>query len=301
MKPLAALLLLLVACSSSSAGPAADAGASGNDAGAAAGAGCPNVARSSDGPTIHDADVTEASGIAQSSVNPGVFWIHNDSGDTARAFAIGADGAVLTKITFDAAKPTDIEDIAIENVDGGGSNLYLGDIGDNDLVRKQVVIHRIAEPKLDGTATLTVKSEKMRVTYPDGPHNAETLLFDHTTKDLYIVTKTASTSDVHRVGPFKANGTVTTEKVATLDIVLATGGEISRDGSRIAIRNYTLKGLVWPRQSGESIADAFARPPCTIPIAEETQGEAFAFSPDGKSFATISEGTTPTIHLGFFE
>lgn len=33
-------------------------------------------------------DIKEASGIVASRVNPGVLWVHNDSGDKARTFAM---------------------------------------------------------------------------------------------------------------------------------------------------------------------------------------------------------------------
>ena len=48
-------------------------------------------------------------------------------------------------------------------------------------------------------------SEKMTVVYADGPHDAETLLFDPSTKELLIATKSiGSGSAVHRVGPVAA-------------------------------------------------------------------------------------------------
>ena len=48
---------------------------------------------------LRDPRIVEASGLAVSRRHPGVLWTHNDSGDPARLFAVGADGrtrAVLT-------------------------------------------------------------------------------------------------------------------------------------------------------------------------------------------------------------
>ena len=41
----------------------------------------------------------EMSGIVPSRRYPGIFWVHNDSGDEARLFAIRADGSVTTDPT----------------------------------------------------------------------------------------------------------------------------------------------------------------------------------------------------------
>lgn len=262
---------------------------------------CPTAGKPTAFGKLGSTELEETSGLAVSSLNPDVYWAHNDSGDVARAFAISKDGKLLTTMTFDSAEPRDIEDMAIED-DGEKSYLYFGDIGDNDVVRTSLTIHRVEEPKLDGKTTLTVTSEKMTVKYADKAHNAETLLFDPTTKDLLIATKLqGGPTAFHRIGPFKAGKTVTTEEIAKVDFDLATGGEISRDGSLIALRGYQKSASLWVRQPGESLADALARRPCTLPLGTEKQGETFAFFPDGKGYVTVSEGVSADLHVTMFE
>lgn len=309
-----AALVVVVACGASSLTPApgggapdggtvAEGGGTGEvdggdeDGGRPAGA-CPSAGKTTAPGKVDAPEVDEASGIAASSINEGVFWVHNDSGDSARAFALGPDGKLRATLSFDGNQPRDIEDMAIEDDGAGTSFLYFGDIGDNDEVRTEIVIHRVAEPKLGGDAKLSATSEKMTVTYADGAHNAETLLFDPATKDLLIATKKpGGPSAVHRVGPFAAGQKVKTEKIAEVDVDLATGGEISRDGRSIAIRNYGRSAFVWTRGPGESVADALKRAPCKLPVATEQQGEAFAFLADGKGYVTISEGSSPELHV----
>ncbi len=250
--------------------------------------------------TVNAAAVAEASGVAVSTKNAGVYWVHNDSGDSARAFAINADGSLAATLAYDAAFPTDVEDMAIEDQGGGTSFLYFADFGDNPENRANIVIHRIAEPSVAGGGTITVTSEKMTVTYADGPHNAETLLFDPISKDLYIATKkTGGPSAIHRIGAFAA-GSATTTAVGSVPIALATGGEISRDGSIIAIRSYTT-AFVWKREAGETVAAALARAPCEYPMIGEPQGESLAFVPDGSGYVTLSEGASPPIRLHAFQ
>ncbi len=310
----AALVVVVVACGASSLTPAPGGGApdggtlaedggtggvggGGEDGGVPAGA-CPSAGKTAAAGKVDASEVDEASGIAASARNQGVFWVHNDSGDSARAFALGPDGKLLATLAFDGNQPRDIEDMAIEDDGAGASFLYFGDIGDNDEVREEIVIHRVAEPKLGGDAKLSATSEKMTVTYADGAHNAETLLFDPATKDLLVATKKlGGPSAIHRIGPFAAGQKVKTEKIAEVDVDLATGGEISRDGRLIAIRNYGRSAFVWMRGPGESVADAMKRTPCKLPVATEQQGEAFAFLPDGKGYVTISEGASPELHV----
>lgn len=307
---LAAFTALLIACGSSSLTPApstdaADGGTVDEDGGGGTdggGASCPSTGKIAVAGKVDSADVSETSGIVASAVNDGVFWVHNDSGDSARAFALAGDGKLLATLAFDTVKPRDIEDIAIEDDGPGKSFLYLGDIGDNDEVRTELTIHRVAEPKLGGDANLTATSEKMTVTYADGAHNAETLLFDPTTKDLLIATKKmGGPSAIHRIGKFSAGQKVKTEKIAEVDIDLATGGDISRDGRFIAIRNYGRSAFVWMRAEGESIADAMKREPCKFPVAVEQQGEAFGFLLGNKGYVTISEGSGPELHVNLLQ
>jgi len=254
--------------------------------------------------TLGAKDIDEASGIVASKRNAGVYWVHNDSGDSARVFAVSSTGKLLATLTFDTAAPVDIEDIAIEDAaDGTASWLYLADIGDNSVARADVVIHRFPEPTLApgaGAVTLTATSEKMHVKYTDGAHDAETLLFDPQTRDLVIVPKLFFGSGaVHRVGPFTPGQTVTTTKLGTVPVALADAGDISRDGSKIAIRNYGVASL-WTRAPGESLMTALARPPCPLPLAHETQGEALGFLADGTGWVTASEGVNAPINVGHF-
>lgn len=322
MRSMRRLVLLLaltgVACSSSGASnpaPAAsnatstpttpapvatDAPAPAADAGSV----CPRTGAVTVPGNIDAADVDEASGIVASTLNPEVYWVHNDSGDSARAFAVSSTGKLRATLKFDpGTTPLDIEDMAIEDT-ASGSFLYFGDIGDNDVARPSLTIHRVREPKLTGTSavTLTADVETMTVKYGDAPHNAETLLFDPLTKDLLIVTKvTFGKAQVHRVGPFAAGTTATTTKIASIPVAVATGGAISRDGTQIAVRNYGLNAFLWTRAPGEDLATTFARTSCTIPVATEGQGEAFAFLPDASGYITVSEGSKQPLHLTRFE
>ena len=85
--------------------------------------------------------VPEASGIVKSRRHPGIFWVHNDSGNPPLLFAINADGRIVRQ--FGLAIPNiDWEDIAIDD----HGHLYLGDIGNNLGALPIRAIYRIDEP-----------------------------------------------------------------------------------------------------------------------------------------------------------
>jgi hypothetical protein len=244
--------------------------------------------------TATDGRLTEVSGVVQSRAHPNVLWVHNDSGDSARVFAIKRDGTMLREYPLADASATDWEDIAISPGSNGGRDaLYLGDIGDNNEARADITIYAIDEPDpATDTTTGTVRSQ--RLLYPDGAHNAEAMFVDPATHDLFIVTKVLTgASVVYR----KAGGLLASEptltKVATLDLgvgQLVTAGDISPDGSAIVLRTYGAV-FVWSRRPGEDIAAAFGRQPCRAPAPGERQGEAIGTDPDGRGFVTMSEGT----------
>lgn len=68
-----------------------------------------------------------------------------------------------------------------------GTFLYIGDTGDDDNTHGDYCIYRIAEPA-DGVAS-TDRAQKIIFQYPDGPRDAECLLIDHQSKDIYILSK----------------------------------------------------------------------------------------------------------------
>ena len=64
--------------------------------------------------------VPEASGIVKSRRHPGIFWVHNDSGNSPTLFAIRRDGTIVRE--FHVAVPNvDWEDIASD----GEGHLYV--------------------------------------------------------------------------------------------------------------------------------------------------------------------------------
>jgi len=242
----------------------------------------------------------EISGIAASRKNPNVLWVHND-GDTKYLYAVTTTGSVVCQLATDVLVD-DLEDMAIGPGPEKGVDyiIYLGDIGDNDSKRSNIRVIRFAEPSLEaaqGQPTAAL-GQVFRFTYPDGPHDAEALMVDPITGDVLIATKSKKESRVYRAAALK-NDFAKLELVATLDVDNVSAGDISRDGSLLALRKEET-GWLWERRSGESLQTALARKPRKIPVLGKNQaknGESIAFAPDGRGYFTISEGRQGKIYL----
>jgi hypothetical protein len=250
--------------------------------------------------------IKELSGVAASTRHPGVLYAHNDSGDTARFFAIDETAALLGEMDLPGATSTDWEDIAVGTCPAG-SCVYLSDTGDNDLKRDQYKIYRVAEPATfpgsGGTANVTY--EQFPFVYPDGPHNAEALLVHPQTGRVFIVLKEAGIpATVYEMPlPLQAGRVVTVVKVGSLSVPanagLVTGGAFHPCGDRILIRTkqglYELGGA----QSGD-VTSVFSAAATSVPVAVEVQGEAVDYAPDGLRYFTSSEtgdGPTPLLSV----
>ena len=152
--------------------------------------------------TLASPALVETSGVIASRRQPDVMWVHNDSGDTPRVFAISSEGVTRGEFQLAGASARDWEDIALGPGPAPDTDyLYVGDIGDNTATRDGITVYRVAEPTVEGDASTPVTVDgvvAMALTYPDGPHDAETLLVDPATGDILVVTKAAAGSGVYR-------------------------------------------------------------------------------------------------------
>lgn len=85
--------------------------------------------------------IREASGIVESRRFPGIFWVHNDSGNPPALFAVRRDGSLVREYAV-AIPNVDWEDIAIDDE----GHLYLGDIGNNGGRLPVRAVYRLDEP-----------------------------------------------------------------------------------------------------------------------------------------------------------
>jgi hypothetical protein len=120
--------------------------------------------------------IKEASGIVASRKYPGIFWVHNDSGNPPALFAVRRDGSLVREYKI-AAPNVDWEDIAADDA----GHLFLGDIGNNGSLLPIRVIHRLDEPNPEQAATAPLAvtaSSHYRFPSRDQRFDAESLFIE---------------------------------------------------------------------------------------------------------------------------
>jgi hypothetical protein len=266
------------------------------------GGNCPKFLAGRKVGTIEPARINEASGIAASRKNPGVLWVHNDDGP-AWVYALNREGKLLGTYNLVVARMRDWEDIAVgPGPEPNVSYLYIGAIGDNNGRKKSIAVYRVAEPNVGTNHSAAINEvngvEVLEMNYPDGPRNAETLMVDPLTKDLYIVTKEGKSRVYRAAFPQSVSEKTTLQYVASLSWGMATGGDISPDGQEIVVRGYFGASL-WMRPKEGPLWKAFDGPECSVPIIIEAQGEAIGFDANGTGYYTTSENKHQPIY--YFE
>lgn len=266
--------------------------------------------------------IDESSGLAVSRRHEGVLWTHNDSGDGPWIMAISASGALRARVRLEGVSAVDFEDMAwgpctSRTGPPEGSCLYIGDIGDNRHRRRHVHIYQVREPDLpphragDTPTTLTARPERAwHVRYPDGPHDAESLLVHPRTGHIWLVRKARKGRSLAFEAPLDAEATTSRAPglmrplgaldPGRLDLSgrLFTGGDIAPDGRCLAMRTYQ-EVLLWcaPADDPSRLGEVFsaqpptdrARPPIML------QAESIAFSPSGDTLWMTTERTLAPI------
>jgi hypothetical protein len=184
-----------------------------------------------------------------------------------------------------------------------GTTVYFGDIGDNAEKRPQVTVYAVPEPGAGAAGGPVTPSATHVLRYPDGSHNAESLLVDPTTGRLAVVTKTdGGLGTVYRA-PESGQGTM--EKIADLApppdaeglsrkaAILATGADAI--AGRLVVRTY-IGGFEWDLPEGEDLATSLTRPPVQVALPLTVQGEAVAYTRDGTGLLVTSEGDGGPVH-----
>jgi hypothetical protein len=112
---------------------------------------------------ITAAAIEESSGLVASPAHPGVFWTHNDSGDVPRLFAIDGAGELVAEFRVEGAGHRDWEDITADDA----GHLYIGDFGNNDNTRRDLVVYRVAEPNPYAVQRVARVDRVLRFRYAD--------------------------------------------------------------------------------------------------------------------------------------
>lgn len=232
--------------------------------------------------------LSELSGLVASRINPGLFWAHNDSGDSARVFLIDPNsGLIKLEVKLDGVEVYDCEDITIRTL-ANEHHLVLGDIGDNRGIRNNLALYQFKEPKLGTEKSISLKNaviQKMGIAYEEGQRDAETLMSTPEGK-LIIITKREAVNYLYQFD-FETDKTRTLTASARIPIEDITAGDIHDDGA-IVLRTYA-QIYYWPNSHQKSIAKTLSTVSAErVLTAPEPQGEALAWGADS-SLLSIPE------------
>jgi hypothetical protein len=264
-------------------------------------------------------ELDEASGMVQSAGHPDILWVHNDSGDVPRLFAINLAGDVIMPaslanegyvtgtpgpgqrlypgISIANSRLVDWEDITRH-----GDRLYIAEMGNNLNRRRDLGVYEVVEP--DPRQTLTAEATAFipvryaqQTSYPPSDswdYDCEAIFWwgEH----LYFVTKTrpayrpyvqGAHADLHRLDSMDPNQ----ENILTfVDHAKDLGGwvtsaETSDDGRYLAVLVESPVQSVWlferPAQGDRFFTDAVSVRRRVFHGAGQIEAVAFYRGPDG--------------------
>ena len=244
----------------------------------------------------------QLTGFVPSHQHAGIFWAHNDSGNVRELYALRADGTVVVTVPLRGVNLRDPEDIALGPCAAGSAQscIYLADIGDNGARRPSVQILKAVEPeRLDDTP---LAPAILPFRYADGPHNAEAVVVDPVTARVFVITKTLlSLGDVYRIDDLGSREGGTAVRIRTLRAPgefdsTTTAADAHPSGTRLLLRTYT---RAWELRSPDARAfeDVLDAEPVSVPEAPQPQGEAIAYTADGRGYLLGGEGVGSPLYL----
>ena len=133
-------------------------------------------------------------------------------------------------------------------------------------------------------------------------HDAEALLVDPQTSDLFVITKNDASSLIFKLAyPYSYGEMNTMELVGSLPFNGVTGAAISKTGREILLKTYT-KVYLFHRDGTQPIDRALRNTPQQLSYQVEPQGEAITFAPDYSGFYTLSEkGMSTGVNIHFYK
>lgn len=239
--------------------------------------------------TPTDPALAELSGLA---VAGGKTYGIGDSGTDEAVVVLDGDCAVTDTVPV-PVDPYDIEDMGV----GPDGRLWLADTGDNLRARSTVALIDLDPASGEG--------QLHRLTYPDGPHDAEALLVQRDGVPLIVTKEVLVANGIYRpagaaaVDGLASPGPTALERVGELRLgptttpggpvpvsgsTLVTGGAVNADGTVAALRTYT-DVYLFSAPDGDLVRALTTTAPVRVALPNQPQGEAVAFTADGDLLA----------------
>jgi hypothetical protein len=232
---------------------------------------------------MSDRRITESSGLAASQAHPGIVYTVNDSGDDSRIFAVDIDsGQVVGVTSITNASWRDAEAMSV-----WGGKVWVADIGNNSLSRKDQALYAFDEP---GAGRHRVRATRYPITFQGPPTNVEAMAI--VPGRIYFFSKAWPKSVAFQVtetlttrGPNVATLTGQPGPAWTTDATATTDGRyvLVRGGVDVEVREV----LTWKLVHVD-----------VIPMLR--QGETITLEASGTSYLIGSEGSdSPLVRIDF--
>ncbi|MEH0974988.1 hypothetical protein V6U77_28020, partial [Micromonospora sp. CPCC 205546] len=250
--------------------------------------------------TVTDERLRELSGLVATRSG---YIVINDGTEVEsrkRVFFLDAKCAISKEpVRYSGQGPFDTEDLALSP---NGQTLWIADTGDNVTSRERRTRVALWSMPVSGSKRPVLH----RLSYPEGkPHDAEALLIGDDGNPL-IITKVMSGKaqiftpaekmksgdtppvPMKKVGEISLPETDTDNRLGAPGRVAITGAARSPDGSRVVVRTYA-DAFEYDVTDGNVVAALTGGKPRVTALADPF-GEAITYSPDGKTFLTVSDG-----------
>jgi len=181
-------------------------------------------------------------------------------------------------------------------VSADGTAFWVADTGDS-ANRTTVAVWKLSTDGKTGNI--------YRLTYPQGDvHDADAMVLNGDGTPLLITRVNSGPAGIYKpsapldpnsskgvplqkVGEFTPQSTGTENKFGPTGQHWVTGGANSPDGKHVVLRTYS-DAYEWSVPDGDVVKAITTTTPVITPLPSEAQGEAIAYTRDGKSFVTVS-------------
>lgn len=247
---------------------------------------------------ISDDRLKEVSGISESQIYDNIIWLHNDSQDKPRIFAINMKGEVIAIVTLKDAINFDWEEIkVVKNPKDSQSYIYIGDTGDNFEVRKDYKFYILKEPIID-TNKLNQEIEiadyqVVNFEYSDKSHDCEAFFVEG--NDIHLFTKRDSMALYFLLNnPIPNSKNIANFQIKTkigqfrtrIPTSRIVGADLSNDFQHLLIKSYD---SIYYFRANEDWKNVLNAEPQFVYYVPEVQGEAISWNKNNSGYWTLSE------------
>lgn len=247
---------------------------------------------------INDGRLKEVSGISESQIFDNIIWLHNDSQDKPRIFALNLKGEVVAELTLLNATNIDWEEIEVViNPKDSQSYIYIGDTGDNFEVRKDYKFYVLKEPFIDtNKRNQTIEISDYQIIdfeYSDKSHDCEAFFVEN--NDIHIFTKRDSLAHYFQI----KNPMVNTKNIAEFQTKTKigqfrtryptsriVGADLSNNKQHLLVKSYD---SVYYFKANSNWKNVLSAEPQFVYYVPEPQGEAICWNKNDSGYWTLSE------------